>query len=136
MYYKPSQHDPTKSQLDQAIKDRLLELEAPHSTSDINAGIKGTQVEHSSLAERLVIRKESDKILRRYLIWRDKTTEYIASSDMDILLTIKDVYIYRKLNVVGAAFKHLHVSERTAYRKINQWFEGYKDAIWFNDYTV
>lgn len=40
------------------------------------------------------------------------------------------------MNVVGAAFKYLHVSERTAYRKLNQWFEDYKEAIWNNDYTV
>lgn len=65
LFFNSSRYNPNQSQLEQMIKDRLLELETPYSNSDINAGIKGTNVDHTSLAERLVIRKDSDRLLKK-----------------------------------------------------------------------
>mgnify|MGYP000940474329 CR=1 FL=1 len=59
------------------------------------------------------------------------TDEYIKMSERRILKTIKEVYVYENLNVIGACQKILYLSPTQAYSHINRWFDKYfaKKAI-------
>lgn len=53
------------------------------------------------------------------------TDEYIKISDQKMLKTIKEVYVYESLNVIGACQKILYLSPSSAYSHINRWFDKY-----------
>ncbi len=53
------------------------------------------------------------------------TDEYIKTSDRKMLKTIKEVYVYESLNVIGACQKILYLSPSSAYSHINRWFDKY-----------
>lgn len=53
------------------------------------------------------------------------TDEYIKMSDRKMLKTIKEVYVYENLNVIGACQKILYLSPTQAYSHINRWFDKY-----------
>ena len=53
------------------------------------------------------------------------TDEYIKISDRKMLKTIKEVYVYESLNVIGACQKILYLSPSSAYSHINRWFDKY-----------
>lgn len=53
------------------------------------------------------------------------TDEYIKMSDRKMLKTIKEVYVYESLNVIGACQKILYLSPSSAYSHINRWFDKY-----------
>lgn len=53
------------------------------------------------------------------------TDEYIKMSERRILKTIKEVYVYENLNVIGACQKILYLSPTQAYSHINRWFDKY-----------
>ena len=53
------------------------------------------------------------------------TDEYIKMSERRMLKTIKEVYVYENLNVIGACQKILYLSPTQAYSHINRWFDKY-----------
>ena len=53
------------------------------------------------------------------------TDEYIKMSERRMLKTIKEVYVYESLNVIGACQKILYLSPSSAYSHINRWFDKY-----------
>lgn len=53
------------------------------------------------------------------------TDEYIKISDRKMLKTIKEVYVYESMNVIGACQKILYLSPSSAYSHINRWFDKY-----------
>lgn len=44
-----------------------------------------------------------------------------------MLETIKEVYVYNHINIIGAAQRILYLSQSVAYTKLNKWFETYSD---------
>ena len=53
------------------------------------------------------------------------TDEYIEKSDRKMLKTIKEVYVFENINVIGACQKILYLSPSLAYTYINKWFDKY-----------
>ena len=53
------------------------------------------------------------------------TTEFVEKADEKILKTIKEVYVYENLNVIGACQKILYLSPSPAYTHLNKWFDNY-----------
>lgn len=53
------------------------------------------------------------------------TTEFVEKADEKILKTIKEVYVYENLNVIGACQKILYLSPSPAYIHLNKWFDNY-----------
>lgn len=53
------------------------------------------------------------------------TDEYIEKSDRKMLKTIKEVYVFENINVIGACQKILYLSPSPAYTYINKWFDKY-----------
>lgn len=56
---------------------------------------------------------------------RDITDEYVKKSEKRILETIKKVYVYENINVIGACQRILYLSPSQAYKRINEWFDDY-----------
>lgn len=53
------------------------------------------------------------------------TSDYISKSDPKMLKTIKEVYVYERLNVIGACQNILFLTPSPAYVHINKWFDDY-----------
>ena len=53
------------------------------------------------------------------------TAEFVEKSDKNILKTIKEVYVYENLNVIGACQNILYSSPSQAYKHLNKWFDNY-----------
>jgi hypothetical protein len=53
------------------------------------------------------------------------TTEFVEKSDENILKTVKEVYVYENLNVIGACQNILYLSPSSAYKHLNEWFDNY-----------
>ncbi|MEZ7606702.1 hypothetical protein [Streptococcus sp. 27098_8_113] len=53
------------------------------------------------------------------------TAEFVEKSDEKILKTIKEVYVYENLNVIGACQEILYLSPSPAYNHLNKWFDKY-----------
>ncbi|HEL2309443.1 TPA: hypothetical protein U0510_000532 [Streptococcus suis] len=66
---------------------------------------------------------------QKYMTIKQMTDIRIQTSPDDILEAVKAVYVYRRLNVVGACQKILFVSQSPAYVKLNRWFDTYSDLF-------
>lgn len=53
------------------------------------------------------------------------TEDFLKISEQDILKTVKEVYIYENINVIGACQRILYLSQTTAYLRLNNWFDSY-----------
>ena len=63
---------------------------------------------------------------------RSTTEEYIEKSDELLLETVKEVYVYNHMNVIGACQRILFLSQSSAYTKLNKWFDDYVVATYKN----
>lgn len=53
------------------------------------------------------------------------TNEVIGNTDDKLLQTIKEVYVYENINVIGACQTILFLSPTPAYIHLNRWFDNY-----------
>lgn len=53
------------------------------------------------------------------------TSEVISHTDDKLLQTIKEVYVYENINVIGACQTILFLSPTPAYIHLNRWFDNY-----------
>lgn len=53
------------------------------------------------------------------------TNEVISNTDDKLLQTIKEVYVYENINVIGACQTILFLSPTPAYIHLNRWFDNY-----------
>lgn len=53
------------------------------------------------------------------------TDEHIKNSDELLVKTIKEVYVYNHMNVIGACQRILYKSQSQAYTDLNEWFDDY-----------
>lgn len=60
---------------------------------------------------------------------RTVTDKFIQKSDRKLLETIKQVYVYENINVIGACQRILYRGQTSAYNLLNDWFEGYYLAM-------
>ncbi len=51
----------------------------------------------------------------------------IQTSNEDILKAVKEVYVYKRTNVIGACQNILYLSPTAAYNHLNAWFNVYSD---------
>ena len=63
---------------------------------------------------------------------RSTTEEYIEKSDELLLETVKEVYVYNHMNVIGACQRILFLSQSSAYTKLNKWIDDYVVATYKN----
>lgn len=64
---------------------------------------------------------------QKYTTIKRMTDIMIQTSDKPILDTVKEVYVYHHINVIGACQRILYLSQTSAYLRLNTWFETYSD---------
>lgn len=64
---------------------------------------------------------------QKYATIKQMTDIRIQTSEDDILKAVKEVYVYNRMNVIGACQRILFVSQSAAYNHLNKWFETYSD---------
>lgn len=64
---------------------------------------------------------------QKYSTIKQITDIRVQTSEDDILQTVKEVYVYNRINVIGACQKILYLSSSQAYTHLNKWFDTYSD---------
>ena len=66
---------------------------------------------------------------QKYMTIKQITDIRVQTSPDDVLETVKQVYVYHYINVVGACQKILCITQSAAYDKLNKWFDTYSDLF-------
>lgn len=84
---------------------------------------------YSVLERKMLDAAENHDMLayKKYSTIKQITDIRVQTSETDILETVKEVYVYNRMNVIGACQRILFVSQSPAYTKLNKWFETYSD---------
>lgn len=64
---------------------------------------------------------------KKYATIKQITDIRVQTSEDDILQTVKEVYVYNHINVIGACQKILYLSTSQAYTHLNKWFDTYSE---------
>lgn len=128
-YYKRDSRNPKRTILEQHIADRIETLESPYHATDANGTIKRSGNGRKSEAERVLVAKENDAKLSKYLTIKRALDDITERTDAALLTAIKEVYVYRSINLIGAASRYMFVSERTAYYRVKEWLEEFSDEL-------
>ena len=64
---------------------------------------------------------------KKYNTIKQITDIRVQTSEDDVLQTVKEVYVYNHINVIGACQKILYLSSSQAYTYLNKWFDTYSD---------
>lgn len=128
-YYKRDSRNPKRTILEQHIADRVETLESPYHATDANGTIKRSGNGRKSEVERVLVAKENDTKLSKYLTIKRALDDITERTDAALLTSIKEVYVYRSINLIGAASRYMFVSERTAYYRVKEWLEEFSDEL-------
>lgn len=128
-YYRRDSRNPKRTILEQHIADRIETLESPYHATDANGTIKRNGNGRKSEAERVLVAKENDTKLSKYLTIKRALDDITERTDAPLLTAIKEVYVYRSINLIGAASRYMFVSERTAYYRVKEWLEEFSDEL-------
>ena len=67
--------------------------------------------------------KKQDMIAyQKYATIKQITDIRVQTSPEDILETVKEVYVYNRMNVIRACQRILFLSQSSAYTKLSKWF--------------
>lgn len=64
---------------------------------------------------------------QKYATIKQITDIRVQTSPEDVLETVKEVYVYNRMNAIGACQRILFLTQSSAYAKLNKWFEAYSD---------
>ena len=64
---------------------------------------------------------------QKYSTIKQITDIRVQTSEDDVLQTVKEVYVYENINVIGACQKILYLSPSSTYTHLNKWFDVYSD---------
>lgn len=64
---------------------------------------------------------------QKYATIKQITDIRVQTSPEDILETVKEVYVYNRMNVIGACQRILFLGQSSAYTKLSKWFDTYSD---------
>ena len=78
---------------------------------------------------RVLFAKERDVQLSKYETIKETLDHLTDKTDPALLIALKEVYVYRNINLTGAAQRYMYVSERTAYYHVRAWFEEFSDDV-------
>lgn len=72
-------------------------------------------------------KKQDMLAYQKYATIKQITDIRVQTSPEDILETVKEVYVYNRMNVIGACQRILFLSQSAAYTNLNKWFDTYSD---------
>lgn len=64
---------------------------------------------------------------QKYATIKQITDIRVQISPEDILETVKEVYVYNRMNVIGACQRILFLGQSSSYTKLSKWFDTYSD---------
>ena len=64
---------------------------------------------------------------QKYATIKQITDIRVQTSPEDILETVKEVYVYNRMNVIGACQRILFLGQSSSYTKLSKWFDTYSD---------
>lgn len=64
---------------------------------------------------------------KKYATIKQITDIRVQTSEDDILEAVREVYVYNRMNVIGACQKILFLTQTSAYVKLNKWFDTCSD---------
>lgn len=128
-YYRRDKRNPRRTILEQLIAERLEVLESPYHANDRNGDIKSGTHSKISEAERVIIAKEQDVKLAKYQTLKKCLDELTEKTEPELLKALREVYVFKNINLTAAASRYLLVSERTAYYRVKAWLEEFSDDI-------
>lgn len=72
-------------------------------------------------------KKQDMLAYQKYATIKQITDIRVQTSPEDILETVKEVYVYNRMNVIGACQRILFLSQSSAYTNLSKWFDTYSD---------
>lgn len=72
-------------------------------------------------------KKQDMLAYQKYATIKQITDIRVQTSPEDILETLKEVYVYNRMNVIGACQRILFLSQSSAYTNLSKWFDTYSD---------
>ena len=72
---------------------------------------------------------------QKYATIKQITDIRVQTSPEDILETVKEVYVYNRMNVIGACQRILFLGQSSSYTKLSKWFDTYSD-LYFSVITL
>lgn len=87
---------------------------------------KRTQLEQ--MISESFLQGDKKRAIRLLAIYH-ATKTHVERSDKAILKTVKQVYVYQYINVLGACQSILYMSQSLAYKQLNRWFDEYFETL-------
>lgn len=95
---------------------------------------KNTILQQMIIERRLEVGDNQDTILAKYTAIQKALDAIVQRTDEDVLLTIKEVYVYRSMNIIGACNEIMHLSETPVYIRLRKWFKEFSDEVFNPEY--
>lgn len=95
---------------------------------------KNTILQQMIIERRLEVGDKQDTILAKYTAIQKALDAIVQKTDEDVLRTIKEVYVYRSMNIIGACNEIMHLSETPVYIRLRKWFKEFSDEVFNPEY--
>lgn len=95
---------------------------------------KNTILQQMIIERRLEVGDNQDTILAKYTAIQKALDAIVQKTDEDVLRTIKEVYVYRSMNIIGACNEIMHLSETPVYIRLRKWFKEFSDEVFNPEY--
>lgn len=95
---------------------------------------KNTILQQMIIERRLEVGDNQDTILAKYTAIQKALDAIVQKTDEDVLRTIKEVYVYRSMNIICACNEIMHLSETPVYIRLRKWFKEFSDDVFNPEY--
>lgn len=95
---------------------------------------KHTVLQQMIIERRMEVDGKQDTILAKYTAIQKALDTIVPRTDEDVLRTIKEVYVYRSMNIIGACHEIMHLSEAPVYIRLRKWFREFSDEVFNPEY--
>lgn len=66
---------------------------------------------------------------KKYVAIKLITSSILEETDEPIKKTLKEVFVFRRMNMIGACHRILYLSPTAAYNHLTDWFNSYFDKL-------
>lgn len=95
---------------------------------------KHTVLQQMIIERRQEVDGKKDTILAKYIAIQKALDTIVPRTDEDVLRTIKEVYVYRSMNIIGACHEIMYLSEAPVYIRLRKWFREFSDEVFNPEY--
>ena len=95
---------------------------------------KNTVLQQMIIERRLEVNDQQDTLLAKYIAIQKALDKIVTETEEDVLKTIKEVYVFRSMNIIGACHHIMHLSEAPVYIRLRKWFREFSDEVFNPEY--